>query len=173
VGTELRFDISNDEDDDNDDIDSSCSKASHMIPDTSSFSPANNPGVISVSAIADSDGKCGGVGPSTKYGNDDSFASFSNHGSEVDIAAPGVGILSTYKDGEYAVLSGTSMASPHAAGAAALYSSQHHGVTPAEIRSALTSSGSNPSTVCNGQGHGYFSGDPGSEQAPLLYAKNL
>jgi hypothetical protein len=147
--------------------------AGNSNKDTSSFSPANNPGVITVSAIVDSDGKCGGVGPSTKYGNDDSFASFSNHGSEVDIAAPGVGILSTYKDGEYALLSGTSMASPHVAGAAALYSSQHHGATPAEIRSAFTSSGSNPSTVCNGQGHGYFSGDPGSEQAPLLYAKNL
>ena len=91
----------------------------------------------------------------------------------VDIAAPGVGLLSTYNDWKYAVLSGTSMASPHVAGAAALYSSQHHESTPAEIHSALISSGSTSSTKCNGYGHGYFSGDPGSEHEPLLYVKNL
>ena len=47
----------------------------------------------------------------------DNFASFSNYGNEViDYAAPGVRILSTYKDGKYAYMSGTSMASPHLAG---------------------------------------------------------
>ena len=46
----------------------------------------------------------------------DRFASFSNYGSVVDYAAPGVAIESTWKSGGYSTISGTSMASPHAAG---------------------------------------------------------
>jgi subtilisin len=44
------------------------------------------------------------------------FAGFSNFGKEVDFAAPGVRILSSYRNGKYAYMSGTSMAAPHVAG---------------------------------------------------------
>ncbi len=48
------------------------------------------------------------------------IASFSNRGPEIDLAAPGVDILSTYKDSSYAIISETSMSAPHVAGVAAL-----------------------------------------------------
>jgi subtilisin len=141
--------------------------------DASSFSPARNPNVIAVSAMADSDGKCGGQGSSTKYGNDDTFASFSNYGEPVDIVAPGVGILSTYDDGKYAQLSGTSMAAPHVTGSIALYASSHPGATPAQIKAALDDSGIKPSSSCSGEGQGYFTGAPNETTKPLLNAKGL
>jgi len=48
--------------------------------------------------------------------NTDTFAYFSNYGTPVDVCGPGVSVYSTYKEGGYATLSGTSMASPHVCG---------------------------------------------------------
>jgi subtilisin family serine protease len=135
--------------------------------DVSSWSPASNPNVISVAAIADSDGKCGGLGLPTSYGPDDSLASFSNFGSKVTIAAPGVNIYSTSIGGSYTVLSGTSLAAPYVTGAAALYHSLHPGTSPIQVRNALVNLGSTASMVCDGDGHGYFVNPHGNE--PLLY----
>ncbi len=140
--------------------------------DASTFSPANNPNVIAVSAIGDSDGKCGGTGPSTGFGRDDTLASFSNYGAVVDMAAPGTKIYSTYKGNSYTTMSGSSMASPHVAGAAALYEASHPGASPSEVRNALLSSGSTSSTTCDGKGHGYFTSDRDNYREPLLYVKN-
>jgi len=73
-------------------------------------------------------------------------ASWSNYGSCVDIWAPGVSILSTYKGGGTATLSGTSMASPHGTGGGALYRSSHTSASPSSVESALKSAAKTPGT---------------------------
>ena len=70
--------------------------------------------------------------------SDDSIADFSSTGPEIEIAAPGVNIYSTYLNGGYISESGTSMACPHVAGAAALIYASMLGLTsPDEIRARL------------------------------------
>jgi thermitase len=67
-------------------------------------------------------------------------ASFSNANSDVEIAAPGVNILSTYNDGGYRVLSGTSMATPHVSGVGAVIRTRHPTFTAAQARAKLDAS---------------------------------
>lgn len=103
--------------------------AGNSDDDASNYSPAGFDNVLTVSALADFDGQPGGLGsPTCRTDQDDTLADFSNWGSAVEIAAPGVCILSTFpiEQGEYGTISGTSMASPHAAGALALLASANN-----------------------------------------------
>ncbi|MDJ0379921.1 S8 family serine peptidase [Streptomyces sp. G-G2] len=84
--------------------------------------PTELPGVVTVAA--------NGTG-TTK-------ASFSNFGSGViDVAAPGSDVYSTLPGGKYGTKSGTSMATPHVVGVAALLASANPGITPAQLRDKL------------------------------------
>ena len=67
----------------------------------------------------------------------DTIAPFSNTGKGVDLVAPGVGILSTYRDNRYRELSGTSQACPHVAGVAALLKSYRSTLSNEKIRKVL------------------------------------
>jgi subtilisin family serine protease len=146
--------------------------------DAAGSPPANVPGVITVSAVADTDGACGAFGPASGHGPDDSFASFSNYGATIEIAAPGVSIYSTYKGGGYTKLSGTSMASPRVAGAAAQLLISNPSLAPGDVRALLPALGTAQSPVmptpdATGRLRGGFSGDRESYAEPLLDAAGL
>ncbi|MEU3946340.1 S8 family peptidase [Streptomyces sp. NPDC029526] len=70
----------------------------------------------------------------------DARASYSNYGSVLDLFAPGSSITSAWNSSDSATstISGTSMASPHVAGAAALHLADNPSATPAQVSSALT-----------------------------------
>lgn len=120
--------------------------AGNFADDTVTYAPAAYSEVIAVSEIADFDGVPGGLGTDCLRKAsvpvlDDTFAYFSNYGAVVDIAAPALCVHTTDIRGRYSVVDGTSFASPHVAGAAALYLSTHPKATPAQVRRALISAG--------------------------------
>jgi len=102
---------------------------------TSTTRAASYEAVISVAALTSGGG----------------LASFSNYGATtVDIAAPGSGINSTLPGGGYGAYSGTSMASPHVAGAVALIAASRPGMSAADIRTAILST-ARPTTSLAGR----------------------
>jgi subtilisin family serine protease len=100
-------------------------------------SPGATPEAITVAAVS-----------TTRSGADDVVAGFSSSGPtplslqhKPEVAAPGVGIISAAPGNSYTQLSGTSMAAPHVAGAAALLLQRHPTWTPAQVKSALALTG--------------------------------
>jgi subtilisin family serine protease len=148
-----------------------CVAAGNSARDASSTSPANCPDALTVSAIVDTDGQCGHHGRRSTYGKDDTFASFSNWGPFVHIAAPGVNIYSTYKGGSYATMSGTSMAAPHVTGAAAQYIASQLALgfspSPTVVYDALIDNGTLQIDPCG------FTGDSDGIPEPLVSAAGL
>jgi thermitase len=80
---------------------------------------------------------------------------FSNYGSDLDIAAPGSFIYSTYRNGGYTTLSGTSMATPHVAGLAALLWSLSPSLAASQMRSIIQDTADDLGTAGWDQEYGY------------------
>lgn len=96
-------------------------KITHTPVDTANVSPANMDNAIVVGALDETGTK----------GN------FSNYGDSVDVIAPGVDVPSTYLEGKYALMSGTSQAAPHIAAVAAMFKLAYPSYTPAQIEALI------------------------------------
>ncbi len=133
--------------------------------DTAGTLPAAYDKVIAVSALADYDGGPGGRSSPTCFdgGADDHLAWFSNFGADVDLMAPGVCILSSWWKLDYEYEIGTSMSSPHVAGAAALYRARNPGAGSDQVLAGLLSRGE----------PGPFPGDPDGIAEPLVNVAGL
>ncbi len=120
--------------------------------DAASFVPAAYDEVIAVSAFTDFDGQRSFAGCQADFSDygyqcDDTLADFSNYGSVIDVTAPGVHVLSDWIDGGQTTISGTSMAAPHVAGAAALVLAANPSLSPAQVRALLESTGECPDGI--------------------------
>ena len=155
--------------------------AGNSSVDAGSFVPAAFDEVISVSALADFDATrgglagCGLVADLGWFECDDTLAFFSNFGPSVDVVAPGVGVYSTTKGNGYATQSGTSMATPHVSGVAALMAAASPGLTPAAFRTLLLQTGECPDGTMSGAdgacaGQGTWTDDPDGIPEPLVNA---
>jgi subtilisin family serine protease len=124
--------------------------AGNTHEDAADIIPASYDEVITVSAMADWNGQAAGAGsppeecPHTEA--DDSFAKFSDFGADVDLIAPGVCVVSLLPNDRLGSMSGTSMATPHVTGGAALYFLEEARKgrprpTPHEVRAALVAAG--------------------------------
>jgi serine protease len=147
-------------------INMSLGATSQVAAVTNAIAYARSKGVVVVAAAGNyrADGSpttwpgadAGVIGVAATDSND-KVAGFSNAGSYVDVAAPGVNIASTYPVslGSYTMMSGTSMASPHVAAVAALIEAYRPGLSPDQVEKAIEGTALDLGTTGRDNDYGY------------------